>query len=324
MGTIWQDVKYAVRGLRRSPWFTAAVVFALALGIGSNAVIFSAINGVLLNPLPFRKLRDLDRLVVIWERNPSLSVIFAERMPPRLRNFRAWKEQTRSFEDLAVWAGASFTLTANEDRSGLKPEQAEAGIASANFFPLLGIRMQMGRNFSPDEMQPGRGQVAILSDELYRSRFGGDPQILEKYVNAGGKQYRIVGVLPSGFQLPALWEGFEQKKPKLWIPVDLHPPAEHDDRFNYFVFGRLRDGIGITEARSEKKIEPKRLTVPGSLGMHLALAKGGDRLAFADYRAISIRSLRIVYRICKQQGSQQFLELYRRTSECHIHPIEHG
>src|SRR5688572_6929749 len=133
MGTIWQDVKYAVRGLRRSPWFTAAVVFALALGIGSNAVIFSAINGVLLNPLPFRKLRDLDRLVVIWERNPSLSVIFAERMPPRLRNFRAWKEQARSFEDLAVWAGASFTLTANEDRSGLKPEQAEAGIASANF-----------------------------------------------------------------------------------------------------------------------------------------------------------------------------------------------
>ena len=260
METIWQDVKYAIRGLRRSPWFTAAVVFALALGIGSNAVIFSAINAVLLNPLPFRKLREPDRLVMVWERNPSLSMFFAERMPPRLRNFRAWKEQARSFADLALLSDTKLTLTAREDRGGPKPEQVETGIVSANFFSLLGVPLQMGRSFSPDEMQAGRGQVAILSDDLYRSRFGSDPEILEKNLTAGGKPYRIVGVLPSGFQLPSFSEGFDQKNPKLWIPVDLHPSAEQDDRFTYFVFGRLRSGVGITEARSEVNVIAQRLT----------------------------------------------------------------
>lgn len=259
METIWQDVKYAIRGLRRSPGFTAAAVFALALGIGSNVVIFTAINSVLLHPLPFRSLRDPDRLVMVWERLPALTLIFAERMPPRLRNFRAWKEQAQSFEDLALWAGTSLTLTANEDRSGLKPEQVEAGVASSNFFPLLGVPLQEGRGFLPEEMQAGKGQVAILSDELYRSRFGGDPKILERYLTAGGKQYRIIGVLPAGFQLPAFWEGLEQKKPKLWIPVNLHPPAEQDELFSYFVFGRLRPGARIDEARSEMKVIAQRL-----------------------------------------------------------------
>jgi predicted permease len=259
MQTNWQDLKHTIRGLRRSPGFTAAVVFALALGIGSNAVIFSAIHAVLLNPLPFRKLRDPERLVMIWERNPSMSAFFAERLPVRLRNFRTWKEQARSFDDLGVWADTSFTLTANDDRSGLKPEQVETGIASANFFPLLGVRLQMGRNFFADEMQAGRGQVAILSDELYKSRFGNDPKILEKVLTANGKQYRIVGVLPPGFEMPSFWEGFDQKKPRLWIPVELHPAMELDEHFGYFVFGRLRAGVRISEARSEMKVIAQRL-----------------------------------------------------------------
>jgi putative ABC transport system permease protein len=259
MDATWKELKYAIRGLRRSPGFAAAVVFALALGIGSNAVIFSAIDAVLLNPLPFRTLRDPDRLVMIWERNPSLTVFFAERLPPRLRNFRAWKEQARSFEDIAVWSDTSLTLTANEDRAGLKPEQVETGRASANFFPLLGVRLQLGRTFSPDEMQAGRGQVTILSHDLYQSRFGSDPEILRKHLTAGGKQYRIIGVLPPGFQLPSFWEGFEQKKPKLWIPLDLHPPAEQDERFEHFVFGRLKSGVDIGQARSEMKVISQRL-----------------------------------------------------------------
>lgn len=258
--TIWQDVKYAIRGLRRSPGFTSATVFALALGIASNAVIFSAIQAVLLNPLPFRNLRDPDRLVMVWERNPSMSLFFAERMPSRLRNFRAWKEQARTFEDLAAWADTSLTLTADEDRGGLRPEQVEAGMASANFFSLLGVSLRMGRSFTPDEMRAGKGSVAILSDGLYRTRFGSDPEILEKHLTAGGKQYRIIGVLPAGFQLPSFWEGFNQSKPQLWIPVNLHPPVEQDERFDYFVFGRLRPGISISEARSEMKVIAQRLT----------------------------------------------------------------
>jgi putative ABC transport system permease protein len=240
----WRDLKYTIRGLRRSPGFTAAVVFALALGIGLNAVIFSVIHAVLLNPPSFRKLRDPERLVMIWERNLSMSAFFAERLPVRSRNFQAWKEQARSFEDLAVWSDTSLTLTASEDRSGRRPEQVETGIASANFFLLLGVRLQMGRNFSAEEMQ-----AAILSDELYKSRFGNDSKILEKFLTANGKQYRIIGVLPPDFELPSFREGLDQKKPKLWIPVDLHPPAELDEGLQYFVFGRLKPGVRISEAR---------------------------------------------------------------------------
>lgn len=173
METVWQDLRYAVRGFRRNPGFTAAAVFALALAIGANTSIFSVINAVLLHPLAFRNLKDPDRLAMVWEKNPSLTLFFANRMPPRLRNFRAWKQQSHSFEDLAAWRDTTLTLTDVNDRAGLKPEQVEAGQATSNFFPLLGIRLRLGRNFTSDEMQAGKGQVAILSDELYKSRFNG-------------------------------------------------------------------------------------------------------------------------------------------------------
>lgn len=259
MDTLWQDMKYAVRGLGRSPGFALAVVAALALGIGANAVIFSVVNAVLLHPLAFRELKDPDRLAMVWEKNPLLSLFFANRMPPRLRNVRAWKEQSRSFEDLGAWSDTTVTLTSGNDRAGLQPEQVEAGTVSANLLPLLGIHVRLGRTFTDADAKSGKGQVVILSDELYQSRYGVDSHILDKTIIAGGQQYRVIGVLPPGFQLPAVWGGFDQKKPRLWFPLDMHPSAEQDESFSQYVFGRLRPGVGLEQARAEMDVISKRL-----------------------------------------------------------------
>ena len=175
METFAADMRQALRALAGKPGFLCAAVFALALGIASNTVVFSAVNSVLLKPVALRQLRDPDRLVMLWERNPQLTIFFSERMPPRLRTFRQWKQQAKSFEDLAIWSDTNVTLTENDDRAGMKPERIEAGRASANFFPLLGVSIALGRNFSEEEMQPGKGGTAILTDELYRSRFAAIP-----------------------------------------------------------------------------------------------------------------------------------------------------
>src|SRR5579864_5644074 len=155
METFWQDLKYTLRGLRTNPGFAAAAVFALALGIGANTAVFSVINAVLLHPLAFQDYRDPDRLVVLYEKNFQLSLFFANTMPPRLRNFRAWKEQSHSFEDMAAWQDGRITISDANDRAGLKPEQLEAGQATSNFFPLLGVRPRLGRNFTPRETHSG-------------------------------------------------------------------------------------------------------------------------------------------------------------------------
>jgi putative ABC transport system permease protein len=254
MESIWQDIRFAFRGFRRNPGFILAAIFALAVGIAANTAIFSIINAVLLNSRPLQALRDPERLVMIWEKNPLLSLFIAQRMPVCLKNFLEWKKESRSFEGMAVFGESSLTLTSGNG-GGRKPEQVDAAMASANFFPLLGIRLRMGRNFNSGEMQENRDKVAILSDELYKSRFQSDPNILGKTVRADGAEYVIIGVLPPGFELPAMWQGFDQKKPKLWVPVTMRPGKERI----YFAFGRLRPGVSLQQARTEMDVIAKRL-----------------------------------------------------------------
>ena len=258
MEKLWQDLKYAARGLRTNTGFAAAAIFALALGIGANTAVFSVINAVLLNPLAFQGYRDPGRLVVLYEKNPSLSLFFANTMPPRVRTFRAWKKESHSFVDLAAWQDATITLSDVSDRSALRPEQVEAGRATSNFFPLLGIQTRLGRNFTPGEMDAG-SNVAILSDALYRSRFASDPKILGKAFLANGHRYEVVGVLPAGFELPAVWGGFDHKAPKLWSPLNVNPGGDQENAFSLFVFGRLRPDVPLTQARAEMEVIGRRL-----------------------------------------------------------------
>ncbi len=258
METFWQDIRYALRGFGRQPGFAAAIVFALALGIGANAAIFSLVNAVLLKPLSLQAWREPARVLMLWESNSSLSLMFANALPVRPQNYRAWKEQAHTFETLAAWRDTTLTITDPEDNRR-RPEQVETGIATADLFPLLGLRPRMGRNFTPADMQHGRGQVAILSDELYRTRFNANPRILGAGFLAAGKPYTIVGVLPPGVAFPAVWGGMEQKKPRLWLPLDIHPEHKEDQALSLFVFGRLKEGVSVEQARAEMRTIQGRL-----------------------------------------------------------------
>jgi putative ABC transport system permease protein len=247
-----QDVRYSLRAFRRQPGFVAAVLFALALGIGANTVIFSVVNAVLLNPLSLSAWRDPARVLMLWEKNSALSFLWANQMPVRPQNYRAWKEQAHSFSLLAAWRDEMLTLI-DPDNNRRKPEQIEAGVATADLFPLLGIQPRIGRGFTAIDMQHGKQTVALLSDELYRGRFNSDPRILGATIFAAGKPYTVIGVLPPGLAFPAIWGGMEQKKPQFWVPLDIHPEARQDQTSSFYVFGRLKVGVSLDQARAEMR-----------------------------------------------------------------------
>lgn len=258
METLWQDLRYALRAFQRQPGFIAAVLFALSLGIGANTVIFSVVNAVLLNPLSLSMWHDPDRVLMLWEKNSNLSLMWANTMPVRPQNYRVWKEQQHSFSHLAAWRDEMLTLT-DSGNNLHKPEQVETGIATADLFPLLGIQPRIGRDFTAADLQHGKGNVALLSDELYRSRFNSNPHILGITFFASGKPYTIIGVLPPAVAFPSIWGGMDQKKPQLWLPLDIHPKTQEDQASSLLVFGRVKDGVSLTQARAEMRTIEARL-----------------------------------------------------------------
>ncbi len=255
----WQDLKYALRQLRKSPAFTFAAVFALALGIGANTAIFSTINAVLLNSLPFRSIREPNRLMSIYERNPAILAFISERLPVRLKNFLEWKKQNRSFESLAAYQDTSFDLTSAGGNGNREPEHVDGATATADFFPLLGVRPRVGRDFTTEEIQSGRARVTLISDDLWRTRFQSDPNIVGKSIGATGTAYQIIGVLPPGFELPATGQGLDQSKPKMWLPLHINPSPQEEAGMALTVFGRLKPGVSIAQANAEMKVIGRRL-----------------------------------------------------------------
>jgi len=187
METLIKDIRYGVRGLWKRPGFTAVAVLTLALGIGANTAIFSVVNAVLLKPLQFR---DPDRLVMIWE-----DATFAgfPRNTPAPANYVDWKTQTQSFEDVAASAESTFNLTGDGD-----PERVTAYKVTANFFPLFGVPPALGRGFTADDDRPGAQKVAVLSHALWQTRYGSDPQIVNRDIQLDGEKYTVLGVMPAG------------------------------------------------------------------------------------------------------------------------------
>jgi len=164
METLFQDVRFSLRMLRKNAGFTTIAVLTLALGIGINTAMFGALSAFLFRPFPFR---EADRLVVVWEKNPKLEGIIAERLPTCLKNYSDWQSESKSFEQLAAYTDVNFTLTGND-----KPEQVTAEKASANFFEVIGVRADMGRTFAAGEGTPGRDHVAVLSYPFYEKHLG--------------------------------------------------------------------------------------------------------------------------------------------------------
>ncbi|MGH7613069.1 MAG: ABC transporter permease [Gemmatimonadales bacterium] len=233
MDTFVQDLRYAVRQLAKSPGFTTVAVLTLALGIGANTAIFSVVNRLLFNPLPF--LEQPDRLVAVWETDPRGND-HSEASPA---NFRDWKRQARSFDHMVahIWWTANLT-------GGDRPERVQGFLVSPDYFTTLGIRPLLGRGFVAGEGEPGRDRVVVLSHGIWQRRFGGDPRIVGQAIPINGIPRMVVGVLPPDVRYPAAAE--------LWGPLSLEA-EEWEIRIAHFllVTGRLAPGVTVTQAHDE-------------------------------------------------------------------------
>ncbi|HJP93181.1 MAG TPA: ABC transporter permease [Pyrinomonadaceae bacterium] len=227
------DIRYAVRSLLKRPGFTLIAVVTLALGIGANTAIFSAINALLLKPLPFP---ELDRVVAIWDKMPSRGVVHNE---VAMANYLDWQQQNKSFEQLAIYRWWSANLTGIDT-----PERVQGFLVSPNFLDAIGIKPIMGRNFYPEENQPGKNAVAILTYGLWQRRFGGDPNIVNKTITINSIARTVVGVMPERFSFPT---GGEVYAPLVMTPELMKSRGNHA----YYVIGRLKPGTTIQSAQAE-------------------------------------------------------------------------
>jgi putative ABC transport system permease protein len=234
METLLKDIRYGVRGLWKRPGFTAIAVLTLALGIGANTAIFNVVNAVLLRPLEFR---DPDRLMMLWE-----DATFAgfPRNTPAPANYVDWKTQTQSFEDIAATAESTFNLTGDGD-----PERVTAYSVTANFFPLFGVPPALGRVFVADDDRPGAHKVAVLSHALWQTRYGGDPQIVNRDIQLDGEKYTVIGVMPAGFQ-------FFESDVRLWVPLALDAEAMANRGGHYLkVIARMKPNVTLDQAQAD-------------------------------------------------------------------------
>ncbi len=242
MQTLWQDLRYGGRMLMKQPGFTVIAVLSLALGIGANTALFSVINAVLLRPLPFQ---EPDRLAMIWE---DASFIGFPQDTPAPGNFADWKAQSQTFADMAARGNRSFNLTGDGE-----PEKIQAYEVTANFFPLLGVKPALGRNFSAEEDQPGANKVAIISHSLWQNRYGGEAAILNRSIVLNDESYTVIGVMPANFQ-------FGPDYIRLWTPIAFTSEdlANHGDHY-LNVVGRLKPGVTLAQANADIKAVMKRI-----------------------------------------------------------------
>jgi len=232
MGTLIQDVKYALRMLRKSPSFTIIAVLTIALGIGANTAIFSVVHAVLLKPLPFHQP---DQLVELWETESS-----AGNFPLTDQDFLDWRAQNRTFDDLALF---TFPEPSNISGAGV-PEQVRLVEAQSNFFSVLGVAPQIGRAFVAGEDTKGRNHVALVTNAFWRSHFGGRADAINKTIELNGESYTIVGVMPAWYAAPGTAD--------VWTPIDLSP-SEIRGRDSHYLraIGRIKSGVTIEQARAD-------------------------------------------------------------------------
>jgi predicted permease len=230
----WQDLRFAVRVLRKNPGFAAIAVLTLALGIGANTVIFSVVQGVLLAPLPYR---EPDRLVTVWLNNIRL------KSPTQLsyRDFLDWERAAPPFEKMSAYAWRSFDLS-----SPGNPEHLEGREISSTFFSTLGVGLALGREFSVEEDRNGGAPVAIISNGLWRDRFGGSAMALGKSFVLDGVETTIVGVLQPGFR-------FGTDYADVYIPIGQRKLVNANDRLAHDVacVARLKPGVSLSQADAQ-------------------------------------------------------------------------
>jgi putative ABC transport system permease protein len=241
MENFWQDIRYGVRMLLKSPGVSIVATIALALGIGANTAIFSVVNAVLLRPLPFA---SSEQLMTVWETDRQRGSNHSSVSYP---NFADWQAQNHVFERMSSFHDADFMLTGRGD-----PARIKGAVVNADIFPLLGASPVIGRTFLPEEDQPGdQGRVVVLSQKFFQSRFNSDAGVLNQMIVLDGKPYTIVGVMPQTFQFPISNEPAE-----LWTTVaedggDRDPITAQRGAHYMAVIGRLKPGVTREQAQAE-------------------------------------------------------------------------
>ena len=226
------DLRYALRLLRKSRLFTLTVVLTVAIGIGGTTAIFSVVNAVLLRPLPFT---EPDRLMQVAEKNDAL------RLPAfgvSALNYLSWKEQTHTFDQLGAIQFATYTLSGHGD-----PETYTGNAISPSLIPLLGLQPLVGRAFTDADAATGAAPVALISETLWRRRFGGDSSVVGRPAMLNGMGYTVIGVAPRA--LTVLTTG------DVWVPLVIDPPKEMRLNHVLFVVGKLKPGVTYRAAQAE-------------------------------------------------------------------------
>ncbi len=244
MTGLLQDLRYALRQLRKSPGFTAVAVGTLALGIGANTAIFSVVNGVLLRPLQFK---DPGRLVRVWHVPPPKSFPGMTMFSVSAANYLDWERQNHVFERMAIYTFRGFTLT-----GGDKPEQVDGCAATSGFFSTLGVQPALGRVFLPEEDQPGHSNVVVLSHRLWQEHFGSNPGIVGQNIRMDGQSYLVAGVMPASFRFP---DFAQMWTPMAWTDQEKAVRGEHHS----VVIARLKPGMDLKQAQAEMNTISSRL-----------------------------------------------------------------
>jgi hypothetical protein len=242
--TIIQDVLFGLRMLRKNPGFTFVAVLTLALGIGVNSTVFTLVNTVLFKGLPYP---EPDRIVAISSTNLSKNQPEIWAAYP---DFQDWRAQAKAFKGLAA-AQLSASNISDPDMPAVQYQSARV---SSNTFSLIGQRPFMGRDFLPEEDQATGALVTILGYSLWKTRYGGDPNILGKKLRLNEQQFTVIGVMPEGVKFPY--------NDELWTPLSAPGPASNlyrRDVTNNMVFARLADGQSIASAQAEMNVIAKRL-----------------------------------------------------------------
>ncbi len=235
MQILWQDLHYGARILLKNPGFTLIAVITLSLGMGANTAIFSVVNALLLRPLPYA---EPERLVMLAERSRE-----GERTTASYPNFGDWRARAQSFEGMASIRDQAFNLTGVE-----KPVRLRGQTVNWNFFQLLGVNPQLGRLFIEEDDRYGAGRTVLLSNGLWKERFGGDPRVVGRAILLDGEPYTVIGVLPPGFEY--------FRRDDLYVPIGLFliPSSGLADRgssFGLHAVARLKPGVTIERANSE-------------------------------------------------------------------------
>jgi putative ABC transport system permease protein len=242
METLWQDLRYGLRTLVRSPGFAVVAVLTLAVGIAANTVIFSMVNALFLRPLPFHQP---EALVHIWQTDQQMG---ARELRVSVPNYLDWREQNTVFEDLGGYFYSSYNLSSEEE-----PASVLVGRLTPNMLDILGVEPILGRSFLPEEGEAGKEKVVLISHGFRQRHFASDADVLEKTVTLDGEIYTVTGVMPPDFEFPL-------KKTQMWSPLPLDRwKSRREMSGPLLVVGRLKQGVTMEEAQAELDTIMQRL-----------------------------------------------------------------